>query len=227
MTESGKHETPKRASDILAQISSVFGPNCCNNTSNGRHGWYWDQRLASLRIHQWKTQTNQSSNIYIYSRQLHADRLDRVKWRTIRTPQGIVDSHILQYCYDTETWRELRSLLMLMHTNVRTMQWCDQYAARFHQFKQTCWKCQKSTFHKLTGNMHIVLISTQAFPSNLYVWWPIEGIDFLINISESSLTFSKVTILSVHVLSFIDVLLCSYDICNVLIVYTSWLFPEI
>ncbi|KAK2141245.1 hypothetical protein LSH36_1134g00027 [Paralvinella palmiformis] len=130
MTLSGLLPMPK----TIGEIVKYFGDKFRRNVTHGGEGWYIDQVMISLRLHQWKLENENGRKVYVYQRQLTKDRIDRVHWPTANLSlEGIVDAHLLKTSYQPNKWIRLRPLLRKLFPDNDAMRWYEQYVDRFNK----------------------------------------------------------------------------------------------
>ena len=139
MTRSGQLRLPRTTTDIMDYVKGIFGAGCCIGRLVRHSGEDWgvDQSTISLRLYEWKLESNRSQRVHVYHRDFNRDRVERAWWDG-HTIEGRVDAHLLQHCYKPETWARMRNLVKLMHPDKKTRLWCDQYASTFNNINAIC-----------------------------------------------------------------------------------------
>ncbi|KAK2147391.1 hypothetical protein LSH36_555g01005 [Paralvinella palmiformis] len=130
MTQSGLVPMPSTISEMVA----YFGDKYFLNVTYDGPGWYSDQIMISLRLHQWKQANGQSGAVHVYRRRFEEDRIDRANWPRFQPRiEGVVDSHVLHHGYHPQEWLRLRQLLTKMCPDYDSVKWFDQYADQFNK----------------------------------------------------------------------------------------------
>lgn len=118
------------ASDIIDYVSKEFGDVARRPVTKERNlGWYLDQHLISLRLHQW-VQRHGSDAVDYVARSLEQDRIDRAWWTTMSDDRGVrkIDAHLFELGYRSENWQRLLQLIAWMHGGGGAQfQWCIDY----------------------------------------------------------------------------------------------------
>lgn len=126
-------QSVRSASDIIDYVSEEFGDVAREPVTKGENtGWYLDQHLISIRLHQW-VQRHGSDAVDYVARSVGQDRIDR-SWWTMSYDGGVrkIDAHLLEHGYRSENWRRLLPLIAWMFgDNGAQFQWFIDYHRNF------------------------------------------------------------------------------------------------
>ena len=133
MTKSGEIEMPNSPDEIVRYFVDVFGDEAVGLVLHGQRGWFMDQFMISLRIHEWKSrQANASEKVQQYPAYFTDTRISTLTHWNTSTIAGKVDAHVPRFMYKKDVWPAVRPLIRRMYPDTETLRWCDNYVGSFN-----------------------------------------------------------------------------------------------
>lgn len=129
---------------ILDYFQNVFGDKVRQSVVYASKDWFLDQKLISIRVHDWidrhETSSSQHNESIVYKASdagLH--RIDRKKWNADKIMpsafNSYFDSHLHMDGFMPNKWKSIQPLLHLMYDNTSSTRYafCDLYRTGFHE----------------------------------------------------------------------------------------------
>lgn len=137
LVTTGNRSLPSTAKGIVEYFNKEFNLSMAN-IKKGSVGWYFDQKMVSILIHEWMKKGNHKDKVYMKARNVGSDRIDRGNWK-VETLEGKTDSHLLLVDgYKMENWQRTLKLLELMYPkNASEIDFANSYVDKFRKCVQS------------------------------------------------------------------------------------------
>lgn len=135
----GNGQTPRDAPSILDYMERTFGPIVRRRVQYDSAEWYFDQKLISIKIDEWKRRGCNTEAVVEVS-DAGFTRLDRARWTADQlSPRQFdkkYDAHLLLNGFLPDQWKRIMPLIELMYgKHSPNTKWADQYSAEFFQLR--------------------------------------------------------------------------------------------